>query len=187
VTPLDRASGKRPSGDADLTFRPLTLYTVRWVERLVAEHFGSPRVVSRGVLHQVRDLPGLIAVRAGEQVGLVQYHITHAELEIVTLIARSRRTGVGRALLAAAEPIARAAGCKRMWLVTTNNNEDGLAFYRTVGWHQRAVHLGAVDRARDLKPEIPAADELGRPISDEIEFERLLEYRGPSYQKNNRS
>ena len=61
-----------------------------------------------------------------------------------------------------------------MWLVTTNNNEDGLVFYRALGWHQRTVYVGAVDRARDLKPEIPAVDELGRPISDEVEFERIL-------------
>ena len=189
MTHPDGTSTERPSGNAALTFRPLTLYTVQWVERLVTEHFGSPRVVARGVLHQVRDLPGLIAVRAGKQVGLMQYHIAyyeleeaelekaefeHADLEIVTLIARSRRTGVGRGLLAAAEPIARAAGCRRMWLVTTNNNEGGLALYRALGWRQRAVHLGAVDRARVLKPEIPAADERGRPISDEIEFELML-------------
>ena len=165
--------------DAGLTFSPLTLYTIQWVERLVAKHFGSPRVVSRGQLHQVRDLPGLIAVREGKQVGLAQYHIAHskneeADFEIVTLIAEERRTGVGRALLAATEPIARAAGCTRMWLVTTNNNEDGLAFYRALGWHQAGVHVGAVDRARLLKPEIPAADEQGRPIGDEVEFERLL-------------
>ncbi len=174
MTRSDPTGNERPFGGAALTFRPLTLYTVHWVERLVAEHFGSPRVVSRGVLHQVRDLPGLIAVRAGKQVGLVQYHLADADFEIVTLITQESRTGIGRALLAATEPIARAAGCSRMWLVTTNNNEDGLAFYRALGWHQRAVHLGAVDRARALKPEIPATDELGRPIRDEIEFERRL-------------
>jgi GNAT superfamily N-acetyltransferase len=165
--------------DAGLTFSPLTLYTIQWVERLVAKHFGSPRVVSRGQLHQVRDLPGLIAVREGKQVGLAQYHIAHskneeADFEIVTLIAEERRTGVGRALLAATEPIARAAGCCRMWLVTTNNNEDGLAFYRAIGWRQVAIRTGAVDIARVLKPEIPTTDTAGRPIRDEIEFERLL-------------
>ena len=164
---------------APLTFRPLTLYTVQWVEQLVAQQFGSPRVVSRGVLRQVRDLPGLLAVRDARQVGLVQYHIAHskigeADFEIVTLIARERRTGIGRALLAATEPIARAAGCSRMWLVTTNNNEEGLAFYRASGCRQVAIHTGAVDMARVLKPEIPTTDTAGRPIRDEIEFERLL-------------
>ncbi len=106
----------RRSPAAGLTFRPLTLYTAQWVERLVTEHFGSPRVVSRGVLHQVRELPGLIALREGKQVGLVQYHIAEHDFEIVTLVAQERRTGIGRALLTAAEPIARAAGCNRMWL-----------------------------------------------------------------------
>lgn len=163
-----------------LTFRPLTLYTVQWVEQLVAQEFGSPRVVSRGVLRQVRDLPGMLAVRDARQVGLVQYHIADGDFEIVTLIARERRTGIGRALLAATEPIARAAGCSRMWLVTTNNNEEGLAFYRAIGWRQVAIHTGAVDMARVLKPEIPTTDTAGRPIRDEIEFERLLQATAPN-------
>jgi hypothetical protein len=67
-----------------------------------------------------------------------------------------------------------AAGCRRLWLITTNANHDGLAFYRAVGWSQVAVHRGAVGEARRLKPEIPLHAADGTPIEDEIEFELVL-------------
>lgn len=157
-----------------MKIRPLLPADLPWVESLVAEHFGSSRVVSRGVLHEARALPGLVAVHAGVPVGLLQYRVHPGGCEVVVLIAAIRRQGVGRALLQAVQPVARAAGCRRLWLITTNNNQAGLAFYRTLGWTQVAVHRGAVREARRLKPEIPETDAYGAPIEDEIEFELLL-------------
>lgn len=140
-----------------------------------SEHFGSPRVVSRGVLHESASLPGLIAERDGDPVGLLQYSIARDECEVVVLIAVVRRQGVGHALLDAAQPIARAAGCRRLWLVTIRNNHSAASFYRAVGWRQVAIHRGAARRARRLKPEMPHVDAQGAPIEDEIEFELTLE------------
>ena len=146
-----------------------------WVESLVNEHFGSSRVVSRGILHDALSLPGLVAERDGVPVGLLLYRIERDECEVVVLIASVRREGIGHALLGAIEPIARRAGCRRLWLITTNDNRSGLAFYRAVGWTQVAVHRGAIREARRLKPEIPEFGEDGTPIEDEIEFELNLE------------
>jgi GNAT superfamily N-acetyltransferase len=94
--------------------------------------------------------------------------------EVVVLVADPPRQGVGRLLLRAAEQIARSHGCERCWLVTTNDNQAGLSFYRAIGWRQVAVHRGAVREARRLKPEIPEFAADGTPIEDEIEFELLL-------------
>lgn len=145
-----------------------------WVRTVVSEHFSSARVVSRGVLHEVASLPGLVAERAGSRVGLLQYSVDADQCEVVVLIAAARRQGVGRALLDAIQPVALAAGCRRLWLVTTNNNRPGLAFYQAAGWRQVAVHRGAVRAARRLKPEIAEMDAEGTPIEDEIEFELTL-------------
>jgi hypothetical protein len=132
-----------------------------WVESLVSEHGGSSRVVSRGILHDALSLPGLVAERDGVPVGLLLYRIERDECEVVVLIA--------------IEPIARRAGCRRLWLITTNDNRSALAFYRAVGWTRVAVHRGAIREARRLKPEIPEFGEDGTPIEDEIEFELSLE------------
>ena len=155
--------------------RELTIDDRAWAERLVSERFASSRIVSRGVLHDALTLPGLIAESDGVPDGLLQYHVVGAQFEIVVLIAVRPRRGVGRFLLRAAEPVARSHGCKRLWLITTNDNRAALSFYPAVGWRQAAVHRGAMRESRRLKPEIPEFASDGTPIEDEIEFELPLE------------
>jgi ribosomal protein S18 acetylase RimI-like enzyme len=157
-----------------LKIRALGPFDRAWADSLVSEHFGSSRLVSRGVLYEAGSLPGLVAERAGRRVGLVQYRVAESACEVVVLLAAVRRQGIGRALLGAVQPVARAAGCRRLWLVTTNNNQAAQAFYRSVGWRQAAVYRGAVEAGRRLKPEIPRMDADGTPIADEVEFELLL-------------
>ena len=146
-----------------------------WAAALVAEHFGSTTLVTRGVLHDTRVLPGFIALEDGRRSGLLQYRRHSDELEILVLIACRPRQGVGRRLLGAAEDVARAQACRRLWLITTNDNRAALAFYRAVGWRQCALHRGAVTEARRLKPQIPLTGHGCVAIEDEIEFERLID------------
>jgi len=155
--------------------RELAIGDHPWAERLVSRHFGSSRIVSRGALHDSRSLPGLIAESDGTPVGLLQYHLAGEQCEVVVLIAVPSRRGVGRFLLRAAEPIARSHGCRRLWLITTNDNRTALSFYRAIGWRQVAVHRGAMRESRRLKPEIPELAADGTPIEDEIEFGLLLD------------
>jgi len=63
-----------------------------------------------------------------------------------------------------------------VWLVTTNDNADALAWYERRGFRVVDVRVGAVDRAREtLKPSIPKHNqENGLPISDEIELSLAL-------------
>src|SRR5262249_15176203 len=158
-----------------MEIRALRTTDLPWVKMLVSEHLESPWVVSRGRLHDALALPGLVAERHGLPVGMLLYRLYQPQCEVVVLIAAQRRQGIGRRLLAAVQSLAHAAGCQRLWLVTTNANQAALAFYRAVGWRQVAVHEGAVREARRLKPEIPAYGADGAPIENEIEFEWLLE------------
>ena len=70
---------------------------------------------------------------------------------------------------------ARAKRCRRVWLVTTNNNFAAIAFYQHVGMDLRALHWRAVRASRQLKPTIPERDAAGIPIDHELEFELVLE------------
>lgn len=88
----------------------------------------------------------------------------------------SRSRGAGTALIEEVERIALNAGCRRLWLITTNDNIEGLRFYQRRGFRLVELHAGAVDRSREsLKPEIPAIGEHGIPIRDELELEKLLQ------------
>jgi hypothetical protein len=59
-------------------------------------------------------------------------------------------------------------------LITTNDNLHAIKFYEKQGFRIIAVHRGAVDRARVLKPSIPLVAENGIELHDELELELIL-------------
>ncbi len=61
--------------------------------------------------------------------------------------------------------------CKRICLITTNDNLDALCFWQKIGFSIKAIYRDAVVRARCLKSEIPLIGNHGIPIRDEIELE----------------
>lgn len=158
-----------------VTIRPLTPADLPWASGLIVGYFGSTTVISRGVVHDAMQLPGLVALVDGVPAGLVQYRFAADECEVVLIAAAQRRRGIGTALLAAARDVAQQAGCRRLWLVTTNDNRSAQAFYKAQGMRLAAIHRGAIAQARVLKPEIPWTGENGVLIEDEIEYEIVLE------------
>jgi GNAT superfamily N-acetyltransferase len=146
-----------------------------WVRSFLTQHFGSTRIVSRGVMHHADGLPGFIATYAGAPRGLLTYSVRQRDLEVVSLHAAITGHGLGSRLLSAARDRARELQCRRLWLITTNDNEPAISFYLHCGLHLAAVHRGAIAESRKLKPEISLFGVGGRPIEDEVEFELLLE------------
>jgi ribosomal protein S18 acetylase RimI-like enzyme len=142
-----------------------------WATRLIAEHWGSRIVVTRGRAHDTSRHPGFVAVMGGKPVGLATCRIDGTECELMTLDSLAERRGIGTALVGAVMAAGRAAGCKRLWLITTNDNLRAVRFYQKLGFRLVAVHRDAMKRSRELKPEIPLAGIDGIPIRDEIELE----------------
>ncbi|MGI8551210.1 MAG: GNAT family N-acetyltransferase [Dehalococcoidia bacterium] len=145
-----------------------------WVDQLMTEEFGAPSVVGHEVLYTPGDLPGFMAVRDGERVGLLTYQISGTDWEIVTFNSRPVGQGTGTLLLEAVVEAARQERCRRLWLMTANDNLRALRFYQRRGFMLRAVYPGAVAYARERKPEIPLLGDHGIPILDEIELEMPL-------------
>jgi GNAT superfamily N-acetyltransferase len=154
----------------DSVITPFGPDDVDWALAMLTQAWGTPVVVSRGVLRDPLTLPGFIARVDGEPVGLVTYHVTGDECEIVSI----NGYGVGAVLLAAAVEAARQLGCRRAWLVTTNDNTRALRFYQRQGWDLVALHHDAVTAGRRLKPGIPARGLDGIPIRHELELELRL-------------
>jgi GNAT superfamily N-acetyltransferase len=135
----------------------------------------SEIVVAHGTVYRPAELPALVARTAdGAVVGVLTYHTDADGFEVVTLDARPRHHGAGTALLAAAAAQARQRALSRVWLITTNDNLDALRFYQRRGMRLVAVHPGAVDEARKIKPSIPLVGDYGIPIRDELVLERDL-------------
>jgi len=158
----------------DIIIHPINSNERAWVSEFMLEHWGSNKVVSRGVVYYSLDLPGFVAMHNGEKVGLVTYNITGTNCEIVTINSIRPFAGVGTALIEAVRDIALQSGCKRLWLITTNDNMNALCFYQKRGFVLVAIHRNALDISRILKPEIPLIGNEGIPLRDEIELEMML-------------
>ncbi len=159
---------------SNMIIHPLNSNDREWVSQFILEHWGSNKVVSRGVVYYPQDLPGFVAVYNSEKVGLVTYNITGASCEIVTIDSIRLSSGVGTALIEAVKDTAMKSGCRRLWLITTNDNLNALRFYQKRGFVLFALHRNALELSRTLKPGIPLIGNDGIPLRDEIELELIL-------------
>jgi len=146
-----------------------------WVEQLVRERWGDEIVVGRGKVWRPAELPGFGAFAGERCTGLVTYELDGEACEIVTIDALDEGQGIGSALLESVVSTAREAGCRRVRLLTTNNNLRALAFYQKRGFRLVGLIPGAIDEERKGKPSIPEFDSTGLPIRDELHLELTLE------------
>jgi ribosomal protein S18 acetylase RimI-like enzyme len=157
------------------TVRPYAPGDRRWAEGLLEELMGSVRAARLGEVLEPAALPGLVAERDGERLGLLTYLVDGDQFEVLSLHSRVEKAGAGSALLRAAAELAAGRGCRRLWLVTTNDNLHALGFYQRRGLRLSALHAGAVDRDRALKPELPERNpDNGIPLHDLLELELPL-------------
>ena len=145
-----------------------------WVIELLTEHWGSARVVSRGRVHQADALPGFVAIHGCKPAGLITYNIEGKECEITTMNSIVEKMGIGTALIDTMKAVAGEKGCKRLWLITTNDNTHALRFYQKYGFKISAIHVNAIEQSRKIKPEIPLTGNDDIPIRDEIELEMMI-------------
>lgn len=152
---------------------------LRFVREELVKHWFDTGIWSIGKRYQADELPGFVSVAETDpekRIGLVTYiiHPGGWQGEVITLSSRVEDAGVGTALLAKAVEALRAAGCKRAYLTTTNDNLRALGFYQKRGWKLAALHKGIVDEARRRKADIPERGMHNIPIRDEIELELWL-------------
>jgi len=144
------------------------------VKELIIQNWGSPIIISRGRKHEVEELSGFLLHHNGDVIGLITYCISDNSCEIVSLNSFVENQGVGSELIEKVIEIAKEYGCKRVWLITTNDNIRALRFYQKRGFDIKALHLNVIEEARRIKPDIPMYGNDDIPILHEIEFEKKL-------------
>jgi GNAT superfamily N-acetyltransferase len=145
------------------------------VVEVLTERWGAPVIVSRGRTHDASALPAVVAEVGGERLGLATYRVEGGDAEVVSMDSLVAGRGIGTALVAAVTEAAVSSGCGRLWLITTNDNLNALRFYQRRGLRLVAVHRGAADEGRRLKPQIPTVGDSAIPVHDEIELELRLD------------
>ena len=158
---------------SDFRIRPIDSNEADWVARFITERWGAEFIAAHGQIYHCKNLPGFVAVRRDKKVGLATYTIAGADCEIVSLDSLRPRVGIGTGLMNAVKAVAAESGCKRLWLVTTNDNMNALRFYQKRGFVLVKVHRNALEFARKLKP-VPLIGADGIPLRDEIELEMVL-------------
>jgi GNAT superfamily N-acetyltransferase len=158
----------------ELTTRSLHKADRAWVTNLLKEWWAGPVIITRGKIHQADQLPGFVAIQKEKPIGLITYKIIGEQCEIISLNSLLEGKGAGSALINAVKKMAIKARCQRLWLITTNDNTAALRFWQKRGFKLSAVHRNAVEKSRQLKPEIPLTGNDGIPIRDEIELEMML-------------
>ena len=154
--------------------RDLTPEDKHWAQRVLQQYWASTEQVTKGRKFQADELPGIVAVRDGAEVGLLTYHIEGDECEIVTHNSMAGHGGIGSCLLTGVRNKAREQGCKRLWLITTNDNTPALRFYQRRDFDLVGLYRNAVNESRKLKPGIPDVGLDGIPIRHELELEYML-------------
>jgi GNAT superfamily N-acetyltransferase len=153
---------------------PTSVTDKDWIAQFIKDHWRSEKIVAHDTIFTPSSLPGFIAIQDKKKVGLITYVIERTGCEIVTLNSLHQSIGVGTALVEAVKKIARKKGCRRVWLITTNDNIQALHFYKKRGFSLAAIHRNALDLSRILKPEIPLIGEHGIPLRDEMELEMKI-------------
>ena len=146
-----------------------------WALGVLRDSWGTEiTVYSDGREYRPAELPVLVAEAGDERAGFATYAVEGETCELVTLNALTSGRGVGGALVEAVADAARAAGCARVHLCTTNDNLPALRLYQRHGFTLAALNQGAIAAMRERKPRIPAIGNAGIPIRDELELERTL-------------
>ena len=146
-----------------------------WAATRLREAWSSEVIVyGDGREYDASKLPGIVAEAGDERAGLATYAIDGDDCELVTLNAFTIGAGIGAALVEATVEAARAAGCARVRVTTTNDNFPALRLYQRHGFALAALHRGAVEIARRRKSQISLVGHAGVPIRDELELERPL-------------
>ena len=157
-----------------ISVRPIVDTDKIWINRILTDRWGSTTIVTRGVLHVANELSGFIAIKENVPAGLLTYHYNAGACEIVSLDSISNGRGIGSSLLKSVEQVAKEKKCNRIWLITTNDNLHALRFYQRRGYVLVTVYRNAMERSRQLKPQIPMIGKDGIPLRNEIELEKNL-------------
>jgi len=144
------------------------------VNSLMLETWHTISIITRGKMYPIADLQGFVAENEKKLVGLVCYRIEENECEIIVLQSMAEKQGIGTNLILEVINEARKHSCKRVWLITTNDNTDAMHFYQKRGFVFSALYSNAMDVSRKMAPRIPLLGHDNIPLRDEIEFEYII-------------
>jgi ribosomal protein S18 acetylase RimI-like enzyme len=157
-----------------IMLRRITEHDLPRLRQIWKKNWGDEFIVVRGVVYHPEKLDGFIAYNGPDCVGEITFTFSDGECEIVTLDSECEGQGLGTRLINEVVEEARRQNCRRVFLITTNDNLNALGFYQKRGFELVKIHRGAVNESRRIKPGISLIGMNNIPLRDEIELEIML-------------
>lgn len=144
------------------------------VNEFIIRQWYSTKMIVRGKEIDLSTANGVIALEDNQIKGLVTYMIHEDVCEIMSLDSLEQSKGIGTILIDHVIKISKKAQCRKIILITTNDNINAIRFYQKRGFDMTHLYHNALDLSRKLKPEIPLIGENNIPLRHEIEFQMIL-------------
>lgn len=157
-----------------MIFKQITKMNRNLVNRFITEQWYTTTMIVRGKEIDMTAVDGIFVIENEKIIGLITYIIYDNTLEILSLDSLCENRGLGTAMLQEIIEIAIKNSCKKIVLITTNDNIKAIRFYQRRGFDMACLYRNALDISRKLKPEIPLIGENAIPLKHEIEFEMVL-------------
>lgn len=154
-----------------VSLRRLTQDDLPRLHNFWIEHWGSESMIMHGEIVRYDEVEGFVFE---DWIGLITFMVRGDECEITSLNSLQEGRGIGACLIEEVIRESKARNCRRLFLVTTNDNLDALGFYQRRGFELAALRRGALAESRKLKPSIPLIGENNIPLRDELELEMKL-------------
>lgn len=135
------------------------------------KHWDGETMIMHGMTVRYDEVEGFVF---GDWAGLITFLIRGDECEVTSLDSLQEGAGIGTMLIDAMIREAKAGNCRRLFLITTNDNLKALGFYQKRGFELCALYRGAINDSRKLKPSIPLIGMNNIPLRDELELEMKL-------------
>ena len=157
-----------------MDIRRLTVEDVARLRQFWIEQWNGEIIIVHGEVIRPEQVEGFVIEENNEWIGLVTFIVSNHECEITSLDSLREGQGIGSKLISQALDEERSRDCRRVFLITTNDNLNALGFYQRRGFELARIYRGAVNETRKLKPNVPLIGENNIPLRDEIELEMVV-------------
>lgn len=141
------------------------------VNDFIIQHWYTTKMVICGKIIDLSEAEGFVFIDETKIIGLITYIIYGEVLEILSLNSIYENQGIGTVLLNKVIGEAENHSCRRIVLITTNDNINALRFYQKRGFEMIQLFYNSVEKSRKLKPEIPLIGDNNIPLKSEIQME----------------
>lgn len=153
-----------------MEYVPVNEENRKQVNAFFSKHWNTTNLIILGMNIDMTQADGIIAQENGKIMGLLTYMVSGSVVEITSLNSVVNGIGVGTALLNRLIEWAKENQCKKIVVVTSNDNIQAMCFYQKRGFDMERLYHNSLELSRAKRPRIPLVGPNGILLKHELEF-----------------